>query len=182
MKMFKSLSLAVALMGMAVQSHALLITAGVTPAVMIGDDSSQAVIDSKIAATVGSTIADYKDNTGGSEEGTFSGSYKTTYGIAGLLTESFEITYTGGSFISGGPIYLLVKDGTASPNWYLYDITGWDGKEKIQGQGFFPNQGGISHVAIYGNGGTTNVPDAGTTIALLGAALAGTSYLRRKLA
>jgi hypothetical protein len=180
MKTLTKLALAALLVAAtATSSHALLITAGVTPAVAFGDDNGQAAIDAIIAPIVGSTLADYKDNKGGVEEGSFQGSYNTTYNIVGLTSESFQIAYTGGSAISGGPIYLLVKDGNASPNWYLYNITGWNGTDAIQGQGFFPAQGGISHVAIYGNG--TSVPDGGTTLLLLGAACGFVGCVRRKL-
>ena len=123
----------------------------------------------------------YKKDVGGSESGGFTGSYNTTFANTTTDPEDATITYTGGSAITGTPIYLLVKDGDNDPIWYLFDITGWNGTETIYLEDFWPAQGAISHVSIVtpGGGGTT-VPDGGTTLALLGLALTGIGFARRK--
>jgi hypothetical protein len=179
-KALKSIGLVV--VGLAVlvgSAQALLITAGTTTPALFGDNNSQSEINALIAPLVGSTAFDYKGiPAGNTEDGPFASSYTTTYGIGGLDVASFQITYDGGSFISGGDIYLLVKDGNNSPNWYLYDITGWNGQETIQGQNFFSNQGNLSHVSIYGNGGS-RVPDGGMTLVLLGSSLTGLAFFAR---
>lgn len=46
----------------------------------------------------------------------------------------------------------------------------------------FKNPTAWSHIAFYGAPGSTSVPDGGVTLALLGAAMAGLGFLRRKLA
>jgi hypothetical protein len=97
-----------------------------------------------------------------------------------LDPEDAEIKYTGGAVITGNPIYLLVKDGNHDPIWYIFDISSWNGTETINLQEFWPSGGAISHVDILtGNG--TSVPDAGSTLALMGLALTGLGLLRRKL-
>ena len=45
----------------------------------------------------------------------------------------------------------------------------------------FKNPTAWSHIAFYGTGGGTNVPDGGTTLALIGVAITGLGLLRRKL-
>ena len=119
----------------------------------------------------------------GEEEGSFAGSYTTTYSNTADDPEDATIEYDGGPSISGNPIYLLVKDGAAhDPVWYVFDISGWNGTDTIELTGFWPQQGAISHVSIYTGGGGTQVPDAGSTLALLGLALTSIGVLRRKLA
>lgn len=121
----------------------------------------------------------YKKDVGGSEEG-MGGSYESSFDPAND-PEDATIRYTGGSIITGTPIYLLVKDGDHDPRWYVFDISGWNGTETITLDGFWPNGGAISHVSIYNPGGTS-VPDAGSSLALLGVALTSIGFLRRKLA
>jgi hypothetical protein len=184
MKTITKLALAaVAVAGMAVNSHALLITAGTTPALASGPETSQAQINTIIAPLIGSAVQLYKDE-GGTDSGSYASSYQTTYGSPGLLDEDFTITYVGAPAISANPVYLLVKDGNHNPAWYLYDITGWNGTDVIQGENFWPQRGGISHVTIYGTPGTPpppSVPDGGATLLLLGSAVAGLGLIRRKL-
>jgi hypothetical protein len=119
----------------------------------------------------------YKQDRGAaSDSGQFASSYTTTFNAdaSGGL-----ITWDGGDFISGSPIYLLVKDGNRSPIWYLFDIGEmWNGQQTIELQGFWPAGGAISHVSIYGR---VSVPDGGATLMLLGGVLVGLEVLRRKM-
>jgi hypothetical protein len=116
----------------------------------------------------------YKQNAGGSEEGSSKTNYSTSFN---LDLSGGAITWDGPSRIVGSPLYFFVKDGSPRPQ-YLFDISAWDGQEQITFSGFYPTDGEISHVSIHG---TTAVPDGGMTLMLLGGALIGLEGLRRKL-
>jgi len=50
-----------------------------------------------------------------------------------------------------------VKDGNQVPIWYVYNLSdSWDGVMDLNLTGFWPNQGAISHVSIFGT--FDNVP------------------------
>jgi VPDSG-CTERM motif len=125
----------------------------------------------------------YKQNAGeASDSGSFAGSYQTSFSPDATDATGFKIDYISGSSISANPVYLLVKDGNSNPAWYLFNITGWNGTDDIDGSGFWPQKGAISHVSIYGTSRPGNgVPDGGVTLLLLGSAVAGLGLLRRKL-
>jgi hypothetical protein len=57
----------------------------------------------------------------------------------------------------------------------------WNGLETITLENFWPNQGAISHVTLYGGTPTTRVPEPGT-MGLLGAGLLAFGFLRRRKA
>ena len=132
---------------------------------------------------------DYKDaedqsvlcGAGECEEGPFADDYETIF--ANSASDPSEATIGWGETDSiecsdDWPCYLLVKDGKNDPIWYVFDITGWNGTAPINLSGFWPEQGGISHVSIFGSGGTT-VPEPGT-LALLGLGLFGMGLMRRR--
>lgn len=122
----------------------------------------------------------------GVSSGGFADSYSTAYSNTQADPEDALITWNGGSFINSNPVYLLVKDGNSNPAWYLFNISGWDGKENIVVDSFWAGagnlgRGAISHVSIYGGTSTTRVPDGGSMAMLLGIALLGLAGTRRML-
>ncbi len=186
----------IALLGATGFCHALAITpsSGVLNSTRWeGNENGQAAIDTVLDGIV-TDITDhelYKANVGDEdnpatvEEGPLAPNYATTFANPPLDPAEATITHTGGAFV-GPTAYLLVKGGappTVSPHWYFYNLTalGWNGTETLELSGFWPNQGAISHVTLYGGRGTS-VPDGGSSVALLGAVLLGFAPLRRFLA
>ena len=140
--------------------------------------NKQPEIDALIASSLDPDPAlVYKQNVGGSEEGTYASSYSTSFFNSVSDPEDATISFVSGSYITASNIYLLVKDGNHTPAGYLFDISGWDGKVDLVLTDFWPNGGAISHVSIYASG--VGVPDGGTTLMLLGIALAGLIAARR---
>jgi hypothetical protein len=183
---FNKLALA-ALLALSVcgSAQALLITPSYTPQ-WTGSETANKDADD-IAAVIGQapgTLTElYKRNVDdGSPTGPFAGSYVTTF-TPSTDPNGALIDYIGGPSITSSAKYLFVKDGANDPAWYLFNISGWNGTEDLVLEGFWPNQGGISHIAIYGGGGQQNqgVPDGGATLALLGLALSAIAMVRRKL-
>ena len=194
MKTLSKLGLtAVIAFGMAVDASALLITPTTTPQ-WTGTDNSN-LNASQIDAIVdplnllGLTLTElYKQDVANkgeaqpADQGAFAGSYQTTFSPDPEDPANAFIDYVSGPYIANfTKLYLYVKDGNQNPAFYIFDISGWNGTDDLNVQGFWPAQGAISHVTILGGGGTTSVPDGGATIALLGLALGAVGYVRRKL-
>lgn len=132
-------------------------------AAIVGEASLTLVYNAEVPKEVGDPVV---------EGGSFAGSYTTTFDNEPNDPSEGLIDYIGGSSISGGSIYLYVKDGNHSPAFYIFDISGWNGTDDIVLDDFWPQSGAISHVSILTTPGT-NVPDGGATIALLGLAFCG---------
>jgi hypothetical protein len=167
-----------ALLAFAGQAYALPITPD--DAILWGNETGVPQIESAIESTIGSAVQLYKSNVGGSEEGLLAGSYETTFYNTPTDPSEALIAYISGDIV-GPTAYLLVKDGNQSPAWYLFDLTAllWDGMEDLVLAGFWPDNGAISHVALYGT--TAPVPEPATML-LLGTGLLGTAiFSRRKL-
>lgn len=128
----------------------------------------------------------YKATPGSSDAGSLSGSYSTIFNGD---ESGGTITYGSGNIVSS-TAYMLVKDGNHNPMWYFYNLSalGWNGTDSLVLSGFWPQQGSISHVTLYGTSKTPptsttpGVPDGGTTLALLGGSLVGLGSLRRLMA
>jgi hypothetical protein len=147
---------------------------------MTGNQTSQAEIDTVIAGVLGGSRELYTHQVGGSEAGAFAGAYLTESQNTSSDSQDATITYVGGDVL-GGATHLLVKVGHHSPAWYLYELS-WNGTETITLDHFWPNQGAISHVSIYGIAGSaTRLPQPGT-MGLLGAGLLAFEFLRRRKA
>lgn len=192
-KVFLTLAAAAVLMaGSAAPAQAALITpdSGVlNDTRWEGNETGQAGIDAIIGLIMApdGSVELYKYNVGGVEEGLLTGSYTPA-----MTVDGGTISYIGGAFV--GPVaYLLVKDGNNEPAWYLFNLTdifGWNGQDTLELSGFWPGQGAISHVTLYGtegegedgggggSGGTIPEP---ATLVLFGAALAvAGARLRRR--
>ena len=179
----KVVAVAILALGLAVPAQALTITPAsgtinVTRWEGVQGQTSQTDIDAAIAAFIGSSTELYKSNVGTGEEGPLAGSYETQYFNTPGDPMDATVTYISGTVV-GPTAYALLKDGAASPSWYLFNLTalGWNGTEILQFTGFWPEQGAISHVALYGT--STSVPDGGSVVMLLGAALMGLAGFRR---
>ena len=143
--------------GKNVLGQRLIIDALVTTPVATGEETSQARINEVIAPLIGDSIRQYKSDFGGGDEGPFAGDYKTTF--TGPDPNGALIEWLRGAFIQR-PTHLLVKDGNSDPAWYLFDITGWDGKSTIELLNFWKGvRGAISHVTIYGPKGPFPPPE-----------------------
>jgi hypothetical protein len=81
--------------------------------------------------------------------------------------------------LGSGYLYLLGKyDGPnfGSEVWYVGGLTG---VITIPATG--AGQYGLSHVYLFNGSGGTSLPDGGTTLTMLGIAMSGLGFLKRKL-
>ena len=95
----------------------------------------------------------------------------TTNGQQGLTDANVD----GTTISVTGYTYLLAKYGTRGEVWYIAGLTG---SQTIPLTG--SNGNATSHYSLY-NLTTTQVPDGGVTAGLLGLAMLGVGYLRRRI-
>ena len=131
-------------------------------------------------------IADFESQvTGGlgseyiKEDGSETGSFAGSYTITTNFSDTGSIVYDGGGSLSCPQCYLMVKDGNATPQAYLFDLGNWDGEETITLENFWPGNGAISNISLWGTPG--QVPEPGP-LALLAVGLMGVGLRRLKKA
>jgi hypothetical protein len=191
------------LVGMAVgligfQAHALTLTGSGVLACAIGpacyygpsgppaDNPTTADIEAAILAQGGPAVSLfdlYDVNLGdGFDTGSYAGSYETSFinppGDPDPGPENALITHAAGeSSISCPDCFILVEDGASEPNWFVFDISGWNGTENIVMRNFWPGPGSITHVAILGS--AVGVPEPGI-LALVAVGLMGLGLSRHR--
>lgn len=126
----------------------------------------------------------YKANVGNqnnpdtTEDGPFAGSYDTTFTNTPLDPQDATISFIGAPAIVCPSCYLIVKDGRQEPAQYLFNIPTWNGTDSIVLTGFWPQQGAISNVAIWGS--VHSVPEPASLLLFGGGAVALAAGLRRR--
>ena len=119
----------------------------------------------------------YKQDQGDepTDTGALAGSYSTTFANLVSDPQDATITYGVGNSLDCPNLAckLVVKDGKNTPAIYAFDLNalGWNGTETLNMTGFWPNQGAISHVALYSGSGEP-IPEPSTML-LFGTGLAG---------
>jgi hypothetical protein len=183
----RRLLLAAFLALLAVQARALTLQPGLIDAVVCIDavncwtgtsNRNLKADDISLLTSVPDLVELYKADVGLADVGPFNASYETTYlnsatDPSGALIEHLANTPS----ISCPSCFLLVKDGNNAPFWYVFEIASWDGIADIGLSDFWPRQGSISHIAIYG--GSRNLPEPATLL-LVGFGLLGMGLARRK--
>jgi hypothetical protein len=156
-----------------------------------GSETSQNDINDAIGDIMGfddpNDFELYKQNVGeNADTGPAAPYYETTFSNSESDPSDALIEWVGGLLIDPNATkYLLVKDGNQDPAWYLFDISDWNGTEDIVLQGFWPDQGAISHVAIYGDNGdgpdlVAEIPEPASAVFWLTVGTAGLFATRRR--
>lgn len=184
-KSFVILMAVVALLGIGGQARALMLTPD-SAGVISGDAYGPSNCEPDCIYEVFGLSTDpalellYKADVGEimSEEGTFAAWYEATFYNSESNPSSADIEQSGPGYITCPECYLAIKDGNAAPSYYFYDLGSWDGMEDINLSGFWPGEGAISHVSIWGRN-VTSVPEP-APLALMGVGLLMMILVRRR--
>ncbi len=122
----------------------------------------------------------YKGETNDPDSGLFKASYDTIFSNAPGDPADALISFVGGSVIACPTCYLAIKDGNHQPSYYFYDLAAWNGTESLVLEDFWPQQGAISHVSIWGASAPRQDVAEPATVALVGLALLAAGAMRRR--
>jgi hypothetical protein len=119
----------------------------------------------------------YKYNDGGSEDGTAA----SKFWVSEATDQKFEVKWTGTQPVL---TYFMIKAGDGFTLWNVSSFNLGTYTSIIAENTLLTNKKGnahgISHVQFEGRLGQTKVPDVTSTLALVGAALAGLVAFRRR--
>jgi hypothetical protein len=118
---------------------------------------------------------------GGIENGAIDIASYVTITVVTANTWVVQWDLTGSGFTLDG---VLIKDGNVQGQGMLYRFYGVSADETLVGKGtvtFDDPRRSISHITFFGSPGGNGVPDGGTTVMLLGAALGALGMARRFL-
>tara|TARA_R110002073_G_scaffold44428_1_gene123094 strand:+ start:275 stop:868 length:594 start_codon:yes stop_codon:yes gene_type:complete len=189
-KWFSGLLFTLVLGLIGIQAHATIV---ITPSVSIpgtglGPSNCEAgcVYDAFGLTNDGSLVLRYKSDEDGDSTGTDSGSfasnYNTTFSNPVGDPGNALIEYVSGASITCPDCYLAIKDGNQDPSYYFYNLSAWDGIMDLDLQDFWPQQGAISHVSIWGRDGggdPSDIPEP-VSLLLLSAGLMSLAFIRRR--
>lgn len=120
----------------------------------------------------------YKAEFDDGEEGLYKDFYTTRFN--GDPNNAY-IEWVGSDYIVCPECYLVVKDGDEPQ--FLFDLGSgdwvWDGQETLEMEGFYEDNGAISHVAIFGKSVPVEVSEPGT-LGLLGLGILGLVSVKRR--
>jgi hypothetical protein len=100
----------------------------------------------------------FKQNAGGSASGLTS-SYTAT--ITNSNSDVLLEWITGQPIMSATSLYFVLKDGNNQPSIYIANISDWDRMADVKFTGFWPSNGEISNVQIWGTNRNTVPPPTG---------------------
>ena len=127
----------------------------------------------------------YKSEVGGSDSGLFDDILETSYTNTSTDPADALIELLEGWAIDCSDCYISIKDGNQKPALYVFSLSDWLGTEDIEILDFWPAQGAISNIAIWGGAGSSvyesqlSVPEP-STLTLFGLSLLGLGLFGRR--
>lgn len=127
----------------------------------------------------GSLVEYYGAGEDGWQGGVFRGYHSTVFASTVKHAHDAVIEQASSSIMPCLECYLVVTSNNAAPAYYLYDLSlsNWNGGSTLSLQGFWPGQGRISRVSIWGRKAAL-LPEPGVLL-LTGAALLGIAFAHR---
>ena len=191
MKFFRLEVLALLLSVVAFESQALTLTpddCNIGVNCWTSDVNSQPSADS-IETLVGTSVELtelYKSEVdSGSESGSFGAYLEASYSNSTTDPADALIELLEGYAIDCSDCYISIKDGNQEPALYVFSLSDWLGTDDITLLDFWPDQGAISNVALWGGIDSnvyepqSSVPEPGT-LTLFGLSLLGLGLFGRR--